>query len=44
MTKQFDKQGDRFMGLLVFYVAFDDDVPQNQRGVLDSIEDGSSVA
>ena len=44
MTKQFDKQGDRFMGLLVLDVAFDDNVPENQRGLLDSIEDGASVA
>lgn len=32
------------MGLLVLYVAFEDDIPENQRGVLDSIENGASVA
>lgn len=44
MTKQKDEQGDSFMGLLVLYVAFEDDIPENQRGVLDSIENGASVA
>lgn len=32
------------MGLLVFDIAFDDDVPENQRGVLESVEEGASVA
>lgn len=44
MTKQSDKQRDCFMGLLVFDIAFDDDVPENQRGVLESVEEGASVA
>lgn len=42
--KQLGKQEDGFMRLLVFDVAFDDDVPKNQRGQLDLVEDGASIA
>lgn len=31
------------MGLLVLYVAFQDDILENQQGVFDSIESGASV-